>query len=109
MIYLVRHGEREWNRTGRMQGQLDSPPTERGQAQARAVGETPAELINGANGLALVASPLGLTMATPAGRFAGSTENSAGTIYSITSSPRTRFIYFAAVKSAVSTPGFRRR
>ena len=34
------------------------------EAQARAVGETPAELTNGANGLALVASPLGLTMAT---------------------------------------------
>lgn len=64
MIYLVRHGETEWNRAGRMQGQLDSPLTERGQAQARAVGETLAELTNGANGLALVASPLGRTMAT---------------------------------------------
>ena len=64
MIYLVRHGETEWNRAGRMQGQLDSPLTERGQAQARAVGETLAELTNGANGLALVASPLERTMAT---------------------------------------------
>ena len=66
MIYLVRHGETEWNRAGRMQGQLDSPLTERGQTQARAVGETLAELTNGANGLALVASPLGRTMATAA-------------------------------------------
>jgi broad specificity phosphatase PhoE len=64
MIYLIRHGETEWNRAGRMQGQLDSPLTERGQTQARAVGETLAELTGGGDGLALVASPLGRTMAT---------------------------------------------
>jgi len=66
MIYLVRHGETEWNRAGRMQGQLDSPLTERGQAQARAVGETLAELTSGGDGLGMVASPLGRTMATAA-------------------------------------------
>lgn len=66
MIYLVRHGETEWNRAGRMQGQLDSPLTEHGQAQARAVDETLAGLTNGGNGLAMVASPLGRTMATAA-------------------------------------------
>ena len=64
MIYLIRHGETEWNRAGRMQGQLDSPLTERGQTQARAVGETLAELTGGGDGLAMVASPLGRTMAT---------------------------------------------
>ena len=37
-IYLVRHGETEWNREGRMQGNLDSPLTERGEDQARRVG-----------------------------------------------------------------------
>ena len=38
LIYLVRHGETEWNRAGRMQGQRDSPLTTRGEDQARRVG-----------------------------------------------------------------------
>ncbi|MEO0828940.1 MAG: histidine phosphatase family protein, partial [Pseudomonadota bacterium] len=33
--YILRHGETAWNREGRMQGRLDSPLTEVGQAQAR--------------------------------------------------------------------------
>lgn len=36
---LVRHGETIWNAEGRMQGQQDSPLTERGIAQARAVAQ----------------------------------------------------------------------
>ena len=64
MIYLVRHGETEWNRIGRMQGQLDAPLTTRGEAQARAVGETLGEL--GVDGFDLVVSPLGRTRATAA-------------------------------------------
>ena len=64
-IYLVRHGETEWNRAGRMQGHLDSPLTPRGEAQARAVGETLRELIDG-DGFDIVASPLGRTRATAA-------------------------------------------
>ena len=64
MIYLVRHGETEWNRAGRMQGHLDAPLTERGEAQARAVGETLRGL--GVDGARLVASPLGRTRATAA-------------------------------------------
>ncbi|SDI74973.1 probable phosphoglycerate mutase [Actinokineospora alba] len=35
MIFLARHGETRWNRLGRKQGQLDSPLTESGLAQAR--------------------------------------------------------------------------
>lgn len=31
-IYLVRHGETEWNTAGRFQGRLDSPLTGRGVA-----------------------------------------------------------------------------
>ena len=38
-IYFVRHGETEWNQTGRRQGQLDSPLTEKGIEQVRAVAE----------------------------------------------------------------------
>jgi probable phosphoglycerate mutase len=35
-LFIVRHGETEWNREGRIQGHRDSPLTERGLAQARA-------------------------------------------------------------------------
>ena len=72
MIYLVRHGETEWNRTGRMQGHLDSPLTARGEAQARAIGETLRELLDGSD-YDMVASPLGRTRATAAiiGRVLG--------------------------------------
>lgn len=35
-IYVLRHGETEWNAEGRFQGTLNSPLTETGQAQARA-------------------------------------------------------------------------
>lgn len=38
-IILVRHGETEYNREGRMQGGLDSPLTERGRQEAVLLGE----------------------------------------------------------------------
>ncbi|WP_377109843.1 histidine phosphatase family protein [Rubellimicrobium aerolatum] len=38
-ILLARHGETEWNREGRFQGARDSDLTERGRAQALAMGE----------------------------------------------------------------------
>jgi broad specificity phosphatase PhoE len=53
-VMLARHGETEWNRLRRRQGQLDSPLTERGLVQARAVAD-------GAVGLSMdsiFASPL---------------------------------------------------
>ncbi|SDE94197.1 histidine phosphatase family protein [Limimaricola pyoseonensis] len=37
-IYVLRHGETEWNAARRMQGGLDSPLTPLGRAQARAMG-----------------------------------------------------------------------
>jgi len=37
-LYVMRHGETEWNRLGRWQGPFDSPLTETGQAQARDLG-----------------------------------------------------------------------
>lgn len=38
-FYFVRHGETRWNYEGRWQGWQDSPLTEKGQEQARAVAE----------------------------------------------------------------------
>jgi broad specificity phosphatase PhoE len=38
-FYIVRHGETEWNRDGRLQGQKDSPLTEKGLAQAKVVAQ----------------------------------------------------------------------
>lgn len=38
-IILVRHGETTWNREGRYQGQIDTPLSERGVAQGKAVAE----------------------------------------------------------------------
>ncbi|HBJ00173.1 MAG TPA: histidine phosphatase family protein, partial [Lysinibacillus sp.] len=35
MIYLLRHGETEFNTQGRYQGQLDSPLTELGREQVQ--------------------------------------------------------------------------
>ncbi len=36
-LILVRHGQSEWNREGRVQGQFDSPLTEMGVVQAKSV------------------------------------------------------------------------
>lgn len=38
-VYLVRHGETQWNAERRLQGQSDSPLTEKGEQQAWQVGE----------------------------------------------------------------------
>ena len=38
IIYFVRHGETDWNRDRRVQGQSDTPLNDAGRAQARALG-----------------------------------------------------------------------
>ena len=63
-ILLVRHGETAWNAEGRYQGKLDSPLTDRGTAQAKAIGDHLAAInIRPAK---IVASPLGRTRQTAA-------------------------------------------
>jgi len=60
-LYIVRHGQTEWNVASRMQGRLDSPLTEAGRAQADVHGRTLARL-GGVD--SLITSPLGRTRAT---------------------------------------------
>lgn len=57
-IYLVRHGETEWNRARRYQGWSDSPLTPRGIAQAEAIGRRLAAMPEAA-AASIVASPIG--------------------------------------------------
>ena len=58
MIYLCRHGQTFHNREGRMQGQTESDLTPLGQAQAAAMGELLAGLIETPADWRIVASPL---------------------------------------------------
>ncbi|HEV2100747.1 MAG TPA: histidine phosphatase family protein [Stellaceae bacterium] len=57
-IFLLRHGETAWNLERRFQGRFDSPLTERGAAQARAIGRLLAALPDAASA-PIVASPQG--------------------------------------------------
>jgi broad specificity phosphatase PhoE len=57
-IFLVRHGETEWNRARRYQGWSDSPLTANGVAQAEAIGQRLRTLPETA-AAGIVASPLG--------------------------------------------------
>jgi broad specificity phosphatase PhoE len=57
MIYLCRHGQTEFNAALRRQGQVDSPLTQQGQAQATAMGRTLAGL--NLPHFRIFASPLG--------------------------------------------------
>jgi probable phosphoglycerate mutase len=57
-IFLVRHGETEWNRARRYQGWSDSPLTARGGAQAEAIGRRLRDVPEAADA-EIVASPIG--------------------------------------------------
>lgn len=59
-LYLMRHGQTEWNAQGRMQGRLDSPLTPLGVAQAR----RQAWLLRDLSGIARYASPAGRAQQT---------------------------------------------
>lgn len=79
MLYLVRHGQTEFNRQQRLQGRIDSPLTELGVAQAKRVGAWFAPRIAIGGAWRILASPLGRTQATArliaeAAGFAGPVE-----------------------------------
>ncbi|MEL4318378.1 histidine phosphatase family protein [Leifsonia sp. YIM 134122] len=59
---LVRHGETDWNRAGRVQGHTDVPLNELGRSQALAA----AELLSGAEPSRIITSPLGRAAETAA-------------------------------------------
>jgi broad specificity phosphatase PhoE len=61
VVYVIRHGQTEWNVAGRMQGRLDSPLTDRGRAQADAHGR----MLAAQGGVDhVIVSPSGRTRAT---------------------------------------------
>ncbi|EYD72391.1 histidine phosphatase family protein [Limimaricola hongkongensis] len=63
-IYVLRHGETEWNRARRMQGGFDSQLTETGRAQARAMGRMLAARGVDAASHRLLSSPQGRAVET---------------------------------------------
>lgn len=60
LLYLVRHGETEWNRLHRIQGRTDIPLNDTGRRQARAT----ADLLATRDWDAVVASPLSRAVET---------------------------------------------
>ncbi|QFT60171.1 Phosphoserine phosphatase 1 [Sulfitobacter sp. THAF37] len=61
-IWFLRHGQTEWNREYRLQGQLDSPLTEQGAAEARRQADLMPPIL--AQRPAIFVSPLGRTRQT---------------------------------------------
>lgn len=67
-LYLLRHGQTEWNVQGRLQGRLDSDLTPLGRAQARRQAQLVLHL---PADLACLTSPAGRALATARIAFAG--------------------------------------
>lgn len=65
-LYILRHGQTEWNLAGRFQGKGDSPLTEKGRAQARAQGAVLRAHRIGPETHDAFVSPLGRTRETAA-------------------------------------------
>jgi probable phosphoglycerate mutase len=68
-LLILRHGETEWNRAGRLQGKLDSPLTEEGLRQADRQAEILAAL--DLTGWSALSSPQGRALATAARALPG--------------------------------------
>jgi probable phosphoglycerate mutase len=77
ILFLFRHGETDWNREGRLQGQTDTPLNATGLAQAKALSETlrphrldamvSSDLSRARATAQIVAEALGLPLFTDAG------------------------------------------
>ena len=61
MIYLLRHGQTNYNHEGRMQGQLESVLTPLGQAQVQAMADVLLAQLDNPNDWRILASPLART------------------------------------------------
>ncbi|WP_169053457.1 histidine phosphatase family protein [Alteraurantiacibacter aquimixticola] len=57
MIYLLRHGQTEYNLEHRIQGRMDSPLTSLGREQAEAMGRTLRQLLEDGHEFEIIASP----------------------------------------------------
>jgi broad specificity phosphatase PhoE len=63
-LYLIRHGETDWNKEARYQGQRDIPLNETGRAQAQRHGEVLKALMPALAEFDFVSSPLGRAVET---------------------------------------------
>lgn len=64
LVYLVRHGQTDWNVERRLQGQADTDINDVGRRQATANGELLGRIVGDASGFDFVASPLRRTRET---------------------------------------------
>jgi probable phosphoglycerate mutase len=64
MIYLIRHGQTDWNAERRLQGQKDIPLNDVGREQAARNGRELSRLLTNPESFNFVASPLGRTRET---------------------------------------------
>jgi broad specificity phosphatase PhoE len=64
-MFVVLHGQTEWNRDGRLQGRSNTPLTEFGKAQSAKAAQTLREIAgDGVSSFRLVSSPMGRTLQT---------------------------------------------
>lgn len=64
MLYLIRHGQTDWNAEGRLQGRQDIALNSQGRSEAAHNGQNLARLITNHHDFDFVASPLGRTRET---------------------------------------------
>lgn len=70
-LYLLRHGQTEWNREGRLQGHLDSPLTPLGVRQAQRQADIVADILSRDRSVTLYCSPLERARLSAAIAFGG--------------------------------------